>query len=212
LQSVYNLLGETLSRLQQYAEAERWFQASLASQPDHVPAHITYGKLLARNSSRVLEAERWFLRARRLAPDDPSVHHHYGKARPRTPLIDRRKRRHCSSTLSGIRLFLTSQGRLMEAAEEQLRAAELLRSDYELSVAAASALRQADRRDEAEVWYRHAASLRPQEARSHTNLGAILHLNGKYKQAAAAYKEALRLQPGDATTITNLHKLAAILA
>lgn len=100
----------------------------------------------------------------------------------------------------------------MEAAEEQLRAAELSRSDYELSVAAASALRQADRRDEAEVWYRHAASLRPHEARSHTNLGAILHLNGKYKQAAAAYKEALRLQPGDATTITNLHKLAAILA
>lgn len=50
-QSVYNLLGETLSRLQQYAEAERWFQASLASQPDHVPAHITYGKLLARNVS-----------------------------------------------------------------------------------------------------------------------------------------------------------------
>lgn len=186
-QSVYNLLGETLSRLQQYAEAERWFQASLASQPDHVPAHITYGKLLARNSSRVLEAERWFLRARRLAPDDPSVHHHYG-------------------------LFLMSQGRLVEAAEEQLRAAELSRSDYELSVAAASALRQADRREEAEVWYRHAASLRPHEARSHTNLGAILHLNGKYKQAAAAYKEALRLQPGDATTITNLHKLAAILA
>lgn len=51
LQSVYNLLGETLSRLQQYPEAERWFQASLASQPDHVPAHITYGKLLARNVS-----------------------------------------------------------------------------------------------------------------------------------------------------------------
>ncbi|XP_076174227.1 transmembrane O-mannosyltransferase targeting cadherins 2 isoform X1 [Ptiloglossa arizonensis] len=186
-QSVYNLLGETLSRLQQYAEAERWFQASLASQPDHVPAHITYGKLLARNSSRVLEAERWFLRARRLAPDDSSVHHHYG-------------------------LFLTSQGRLSEAAEEQLRAAELSRSDYELSMAAASALRQADRLEDAEVWYRHAASLRPHEARSHTNLGAILHLNGKYEQAAAAYSEALRLQPGDATTITNLHKLAAILA
>ncbi|XP_076374963.1 transmembrane O-mannosyltransferase targeting cadherins 2 isoform X2 [Megalopta genalis] len=138
-------------------------------------------------SSRVLEAERWFLRARRLAPDDSSVHHHYG-------------------------LFLSSQGRLSEAAEEQLRAAELSRSDYELSMAAASALRQADRLEDAEVWYRHAASLRPNEARSHTNLGAILHLNGKYKQAAAAYSEALRLQPGDATTIMNLHKLAAILA
>lgn len=109
-------------------------------------------------------------------------------------------------------LFLTSQGRLSEAAEEQLRAAELSRSDYELSMAAASALRQADRLEDAEVWYRHAATLRPHEARSHTNLGAILHLNGKYKQAAAAYSEALRLQPGDATTIMNLHKLAATLA
>ncbi|PBC29918.1 Transmembrane and TPR repeat-containing protein [Apis cerana cerana] len=186
--SVYNLLGETLSRLQQYAEAERWFQASLASQPDHVPAHITYGKLLARNSSRVLEAERWFLRARRLAPDDSSVHHHYGTALK-------------FESIGGFAgLFLTSQGRLSEAAEEQLRAAELSRSDYELSMAAASALRQAGRLEDAE------------EARSHTNLGAILHLNGKYKQAAAAYSEALRLQPGDATTIMNLHKLAAILA
>ena len=79
-------------------------------------------------------------------------------------------------------------------------------------MAAASALRQADRLEDAEVWYRHAATLRPHEARSHTNLGAILHLNGKYKQAAAAYSEALRLQPGDATTIMNLHKLAATLA
>lgn len=79
-------------------------------------------------------------------------------------------------------------------------------------MAAASALRQAGRLEDAEVWYRHAARLRPHEARSHTNLGAILHLNGKYKQAAAAYSEALRLQPGDATTIMNLHKLAAILA
>lgn len=48
-QSVYNLLGETLSRLQQFDEAERWYQAALQAQPDHVPAHITYGKLLAKN-------------------------------------------------------------------------------------------------------------------------------------------------------------------
>lgn len=51
LQGIYNLLGETLLRLQRFNEAEKWFQASLASQPDHVPAHITYGKLLARNVS-----------------------------------------------------------------------------------------------------------------------------------------------------------------
>ncbi|KAL7294792.1 hypothetical protein TKK_0011724 [Trichogramma kaykai] len=185
-QSVYNLLGETLSRLQQYSEAEKWFRASLASQPNHVPAHITYGKLLARNSSRITEAERWFLRARRLAPQDSSVHHHYG-------------------------LFLSMQGRLSEAAEAHLEAATLSRQDYDLAMAAASSLRRAARCEEAELWYRHALSLRPLEARSHANLGAILHLNGKYRQAAAAYREALRLQPGDPTTITNLHKLASLL-
>lgn len=45
------MLGETLARLQQDEEAERWYQAALNAQPDHVPAHITYGKLLAKNVS-----------------------------------------------------------------------------------------------------------------------------------------------------------------
>ncbi|XP_034934721.1 protein O-mannosyl-transferase TMTC2-like isoform X2 [Chelonus insularis] len=175
-QTVYNLLGETLSKMQQYAEAERWFRACLVREPNYVPAHITYGELLARNASRVLEAERWFIKATRLAPDDPNVHHRYD-----------------------------------EAAREQLRAAELSRSNYDLSVAAASALHQAGRDEDAEIWYKHATSLRPHEARSHTNLGAILHLNGKYRQAAAAYRKALRLRPNDATTITNLYKLMALI-
>lgn len=50
-QSVFNVLGETLARLQQDEEAERWYMAALQAQPDHVPAHITYGKLLAKNVS-----------------------------------------------------------------------------------------------------------------------------------------------------------------
>lgn len=47
------MLGETLARLQQDEEAERWYQAALSAEPDHVPAHITYGKLLAKNVSSV---------------------------------------------------------------------------------------------------------------------------------------------------------------
>lgn len=50
-QSVFNVLGETLARLQQDEEAESWYRAALDAQPDHVPAHITYGKLLAKNVS-----------------------------------------------------------------------------------------------------------------------------------------------------------------
>ncbi|KAK9870913.1 hypothetical protein WA026_009874 [Henosepilachna vigintioctopunctata] len=78
-QAVFNVLGETLARLQQDEEAERWYQAALNAQPDHVPAHITYGKLLAKNVSRLGEAEQWFRKAQRLAPGDPSVYHYYGE-------------------------------------------------------------------------------------------------------------------------------------
>lgn len=48
---MFNVLGETLARLHQDEEAERWYRAALRAQPDHVPAHITYGKLLAKNVS-----------------------------------------------------------------------------------------------------------------------------------------------------------------
>ncbi|XP_018325083.1 transmembrane and TPR repeat-containing protein CG4341-like [Agrilus planipennis] len=181
-QSVFNLLGETLARLQQDEEAERWYRAALSAKPDHIPAHITYGKLLAKNSSRAVEAEQWFRRAQKLAPNDASVYHYYGE-------------------------FLVSRGRHQEAADMYEKAAELQPKDYELAVATATAMRQAARHDDAERWYRKAVSIKPRDARSHTNLGAILHLNGKYKEAAASYREALRLQPGDVTTLTNLHKL-----
>ncbi|KAG8245340.1 Protein O-mannosyl-transferase tmtc2 [Homalodisca vitripennis] len=49
-QVLYNLLGESLSRLGHHDEAEVWYKAALDAKPDHVPAHITYGKHLARNS------------------------------------------------------------------------------------------------------------------------------------------------------------------
>ncbi|GLG93362.1 Protein O-mannosyl-transferase TMTC2 [Gryllus bimaculatus] len=76
-QSLYNLMGEAHSRLGHDAEAERWFRAALSSKPDHVPAHLTYGRLLARNASRLREAERWYRRAEALAPEDASVFRHY---------------------------------------------------------------------------------------------------------------------------------------
>ncbi|CAD6234608.1 GSCOCG00002010001-RA-CDS [Cotesia congregata] len=204
-QTLYNLLGETLLKMQEYAEAERWFRRCLIREPNFVPAHITYGELLARNSSRVLEAERWFIKATRLAPDDPNVHHRYVNVQG----LSLNSINVFAAGILGV--FLSSQGRLSEAAREQVKAAELSRSNYELTVAAAAALHQAGRDEDAEVWYKHATSLRPHEAGSHTNLGAILHLNGKYRQAVAAYRQALRLRPNDAATITNLYKLMSLI-
>uniref|UniRef100_T1HCI5 TPR_REGION domain-containing protein n=1 Tax=Rhodnius prolixus TaxID=13249 RepID=T1HCI5_RHOPR len=76
-QVLYNLLGESLTRLERHEEAERWFKAALSAKPDHVPAHLTYGKLLAKNKTRISEAEQWFIKAKKLAPSDPTVYVHF---------------------------------------------------------------------------------------------------------------------------------------
>lgn len=46
-----------------------------------------------------------------------------------------------------------------------------------------------------------------QDSSARSNLGAILHLNGKKEEAALEYHHALRLDPGDETTLANLSKL-----
>lgn len=48
---LYNLLGDAYSQLKQPEEAEKWYKAALQAKPDHIPAHLTYGKLLAKNVS-----------------------------------------------------------------------------------------------------------------------------------------------------------------
>ncbi|XP_053676726.1 protein O-mannosyl-transferase TMTC2 [Anopheles nili] len=181
-QGIYHRLGDVFARLNQWSEAERFQRAALEAQPDHIAAHLSYGTMLARNSSRTSEAEQWFRRALRLAPNDASVHHHYAE-------------------------FLSTQRRTEEAFQYRVKAAELAPEDYALVMAAASSLRLHDRKLEAERWYRQAVKLRPQEARAHTNLGAILHLLGRTQEAASSYREALRLQPDDLTTLSNLAKL-----
>ena len=42
------MLGEAFFKVGSLAEAEHWYQAALRAKPDHVPAHLTYGKLLAK--------------------------------------------------------------------------------------------------------------------------------------------------------------------
>ena len=53
--------------------------------------------------------------------------------------------------------------------------------------------------------------MRPAEAGSHLNLGALLHLRGKLRQAEAEYAEAWRLRPGDPSTLTNIRRLHNVM-
>ena len=46
---------------------------------------------------------------------------------------------------------------------------------------------------------------------AHMNLGAMLHYNGKLKEAERSYEMALRLKPNDVITTTNLLKLRNLI-
>ncbi len=58
LQGILNVLGEAYQALNKTREAERSFRAALQAKPDHIPAYLTYGKLLAKNVSNTIIDDR----------------------------------------------------------------------------------------------------------------------------------------------------------
>ncbi|XP_061891992.1 protein O-mannosyl-transferase TMTC2 [Entelurus aequoreus] len=184
-QSLYNMMGEAYMRLNKLAEAEHWYRESLRAKPDHIPAHLTYGKLLAMTGQKS-EAEKYFLKAIQLDPTKGNCYMHYGQ-------------------------FLLEESRLLEAAAMAKKAARLDSGEFDVVFSAAHMLRQASLNEAAEKYYGQAASLRPNYPAALMNLGAILHLNGKLQEAEANYLRALRLKPDDAITQSNLRKLWNIM-
>ena len=86
--SLFNVMGDAFSKMNQFDEAERWYLKALSVKADHVPAHLTLAKLYAR-MNRTNEAEKLFVAVQSLAPNDTSVHQHYGPLRlPLQPLIN----------------------------------------------------------------------------------------------------------------------------
>ncbi|XP_060101128.1 protein O-mannosyl-transferase TMTC2 isoform X2 [Heteronotia binoei] len=184
-QSLYNMMGEAYMRLSRLPEAEHWYVESLHSKTDHIPAHLTYGKLLAL-TGRKNEAEKYFVKAIQLDPTKGNCYMHYGQ-------------------------FLLEESRLIEAAEMAKKAAELDNTEFDVVFNAAHMLRQASLNEAAEKYYKMAAELRPNYPAALMNLGAILHLNGKLLEAEANYLHALQLKPDDVITQSNLRKLWNIM-
>ncbi|XP_061679226.1 protein O-mannosyl-transferase TMTC2 [Syngnathoides biaculeatus] len=184
-QSLYNMMGEAYMRLNKVTEAEHWYRESLRAKPDHIPAHLTYGKLLATTGQKS-EAERYFLKAIQLDPTKGNCYMHYGQ-------------------------FLLEESRLLEAAEMAQKAAHFDSGEFDVVFSAAHMLRQASLNAAAEKYYGQAANLRPNYPAALMNLGAILHLNGKLQEAEANYLRALRLKPDDTITQSNLRKLWNIM-
>ncbi|XP_065573977.1 protein O-mannosyl-transferase Tmtc2-like isoform X3 [Artemia franciscana] len=140
-QSLYNLLGESCHKLGQDIEAEHWFQMALGAKPDHVPAYLTYGKMLARNESRLLEAEAHLRRAQVLAPSDSSVNQHLGQ-------------------------FLMEHERYKEAAAVFRMALEQSPHDSDLLSALGHALKEMNDLNQAEIYFRRAAAVKPSKRKT----------------------------------------------
>ncbi|MFT7799361.1 transmembrane and TPR repeat-containing protein 2-like isoform X1 [Arapaima gigas] len=189
-QSLYNMMGklsrEAYMKLNKFPEAEHWYKESLTAKPDHVPAHLTYAKLLAMTGQKS-DAERYFLKAIKLDPSRGNCYMHYGQ-------------------------FLLDESRFPEAAEMAEKAVGLEKNEFDVVFNAAHVLRQTGLNEAAEKYYRLAARLRPNYPMALMNLGAILHLNGKLEEAEASYLRALQLKPQDAITESNLRKLWNIMA
>nr|XP_057933802.1 protein O-mannosyl-transferase TMTC2 [Doryrhamphus excisus] len=183
--SLFNMMGEAYMRLNKLEEARHWYKESLRAKPDHIPAHLTYGKLLSIMGEKT-EAEKYYLRAIELDPMRGNCYMHYGQ-------------------------FLLEHSRLPEAAEMADRAAKLESSEFDVVFSAAHMLRQASLNQAAERQYKRAAALRPDYPAALMNLGAILHLNGRLSEAEANYLRALQLKPDDAITRSNLRKLWNIM-
>uniref|UniRef100_A0A8C6TM04 dolichyl-phosphate-mannose--protein mannosyltransferase n=1 Tax=Neogobius melanostomus TaxID=47308 RepID=A0A8C6TM04_9GOBI len=183
--SLFNMMGEAYMRLNRLEEAGHWYRESLRAKPDHIPAHLTYGKLLS-ITGQTSQAEKYYLKAIQLDPSKGNGYMHYGQ-------------------------FLLEQSRLSEAAEMAEKAAQLDHSEFDVVFSAAHMLRQANLNEAAEQQYELAASLRPDYPAALMNLGAMLHLNGKLAEAEANYLRALQLKPDDIITQSNLRKLWNIM-
>lgn len=48
IQSLYNMLGEAYFKMDRLKDAEHWYREALRAKVDHIPAHLTYGKLLTK--------------------------------------------------------------------------------------------------------------------------------------------------------------------
>ena len=101
--------------------------------------------------------------------------------------------------------------RYSEAAKNLGEASRLSPSNYENVFNAAVAYREAGQLDEAEMFYRRTVEIRPMEAASHMNLGALLHLRGKLAEAEKEYIRAWTLRPGDEATLINIKRLHNIM-
>uniref|UniRef100_A0A8B9LEU0 dolichyl-phosphate-mannose--protein mannosyltransferase n=1 Tax=Astyanax mexicanus TaxID=7994 RepID=A0A8B9LEU0_ASTMX len=156
---------EAYMRLNKLSEAAHWYRESLRAKPDHIPAHLTYGKLLAMTGQKA-EAEKYFLKAIQLDPAKGNCYMHYGK-------------RHLLLYLSLFQLK-ELQASLNDAAEKYYKQAASLRPNYPAALMNLGAILHLNGKlQEAEANYLRALQLKPDDTITQSNLRKLWNIMEK---------------------------------
>ena len=58
-QTIFNLMADAFQALNRTDWAEHWYREALRQKPDHVPAYLKYGKMLAKNVRKPHSRNLW---------------------------------------------------------------------------------------------------------------------------------------------------------
>jgi Tfp pilus assembly protein PilF len=163
-------VGIGFMRLNQPADARREFLTALQLKPDFAQPMVQLGKLDAQQNHPA-EAESWFKNALAIIPGFPEAHEAYAH-------------------------LLQSEHRWADALAQWQLAVDNDPEDSDMRYNLATLELQLGRYDAAAANLRVALQYAPQYVQAWTNLGAALLLGGHHAEAAQAFEQALKLQPG----------------
>ncbi|KRX20669.1 Transmembrane and TPR repeat-containing protein 2 [Trichinella nelsoni] len=185
----YGLFLQNAGRL---SEALNAYRNSIQRRPWFALAYLNFGIVLGEmgrteeaKQGHIIEAREKFELATRLQTESVQALEHLGH-------------------------FYLDTGNLELAIETFVKALKLEPHNFGLVFALATAQRKNDNTTEAERLYKQAVEIEPMSSSAHSNYGAILHMNGKYKNAKEEYLLALQLKPDDMIVLENLKKLESI--
>ncbi|KRZ53779.1 Transmembrane and TPR repeat-containing protein 2 [Trichinella nativa] len=219
-------LANVYAREGTFEKAEQLYKIALDQKSDTSDTWYNYG-LFLQNAGRLSEAlnayrnsiqrRPWFALAYlnfgivlgEMGRTEEAKQGHIIEAREKFELATRLQIQSVQA-LEHLGHFYLDTGNLELAIETFVKALKLEPQNFGLVFALATAQRKNDNTTEAERLYKQAVEIEPMSSSAHSNYGAILHMNGKYKNAKEEYLLALQLKPDDMIVLENLKKLESI--
>lgn len=210
--SVMNNLAAVYFELKKYAEAKRWCDSLLQSNPDDVQGLLNLGNCQLQ-LDLAAEALASYETVLKLKPDHADALNNLGGAlvklqRPEEALasLDRALAINPdhADALHNRGNALLGLGRPEEALASYDRALALQPGKAEVLNSRGNALLELGQPEEAQRCFERAIAAKPDYATAHSNLGLALQEQAKWEESGRCHQQALALAPADAAVQYNL--------